>query len=290
MSNQISPLNEHKADFTFSYNEEMPHSYFSTMREVEYQIPENAKPKINILIDEIKKQRGGVVSILDLGCSYGVLSALIRFGLPLRTLYRRYQHSTASFASRQSETLWYASQSKREDVKFFGIDTSPNAIDFALSVGLLEGGVAVDLEDQSNTPGDLSSLPDHVDLIVSTGCVGYITEVTFNKVLLHLTKGNPPIIASFVLRAFDYSNIETVLAQHGFKTFKLPETTFVQRRFKDCTEQDRILSLLRHSAVRHDRSELAEEDGYYRAELFVSVHESADPSIFSNLRQIEEGP
>lgn len=285
MTEATQDLNEHKADFTSAYNEKTPHTYFATMQALEYQIPENAKPKINLLIEKIKERRLGTVSILDLGCSYGVISALIQFGLPLPILYRRYQASASVRSTRQSETNWYASFTKRSDVEFYGIDTSENAIEFATSVGLLKEGVAVNLEDQHSSPALLARLPKHVDLIISTGCVGYITEVTFNKVLLHLTDGSHPVIASFVLRAFDYSVIAEMLSNRGYKTFKLPEKTFIQRRFKDDKEQAHILSLLKRDAVSHCGTKPPETDGYYHAELFVSVHESSDLAIGEGLER-----
>lgn len=86
MTSQHSQLNVHKANFSTVYTEKTPHAYFSTMQALEHQIPENAKPQINAMIKEIKSYRGGSVSILDLGCSYGVLSALIRFDFHLDAL------------------------------------------------------------------------------------------------------------------------------------------------------------------------------------------------------------
>lgn len=286
MTSQNSQLNVHKANFFSVYNEKTPHAYFAKMQALEYQIPENAKPQINAIIEEIKSYRGGFVSILDLGCSYGVLSALIRFDFHLDTLYRRYRRSTVPSTSQKNEVMWYADRPKRDDVRFYGIDVSPNAINFAMIVGLLDGGVAVDLEDSATSVDALSALPTEVDLIVSTGCVGYITEVTFNKLLRHLSADHPPIIANLVLRAFDYSGIKEVLAQHGFETFKVPSATFVQRRFQDPNEQARILSLLRGAGVQNGRASFPEEDGYYHAELFVSVHRSAKLSTFLDLHEI----
>jgi len=287
MSSQRSQLNERKADFTGVYNEKTPHAYFSTMCALEYQIPENAKPQINEIVEDIKQnQRRRSVSILDLGCSYGVLSALVRFDLPLDALYKRYRRSTDAIPSLQKEAVWYAGQPRRHDVRFYGIDVSPNAISFAQSVGLLDGGLAVDLEDSSTSVDVLSALPIDVDLIVSTGCVGYITELTFKKLLRHLSPDHPPIFANFVLRAFNYSGIEEVLAQHGFENFKVPSTTFVQRRFKDQMEQARILSLLQNSVTQHDKVSLPEEDGYYHAELFVSIHRSARLPTFLDRHEI----
>ena len=272
MSSQRPSLNEYKADFTSSYNEKMPHKYFVTMQSLEYQIPENAQPNIEFLIEYIKKKRPGIVSILDLGCSYGVLSALIQFRIPLKVLYERYKSISMRDMSYESESRWYASQSRRTDLTFYGIDISENAIDFATSVGLLADGVATNLEDDSNTPDQLSRLPQDLDLIISTGCVGYITDTTFKKVLKHVAGGRPPIIASFVIRLFDYSRIKAEMSKHGFRTFKLPETTFIQRRFKDTKEQSQILSLLKSDDISQKESEPPESDGFYHAELFVSIH------------------
>ena len=287
MADDASSLNKFKADFTGLYNADLPHAYYRKMDQLEYQIPENAKPIINSLIAAIKLRHSEPVSVLDLGCSYGVLSSLVRFDLSLRTLYDRYRKSTSTDASLQREADWYAMQTARSDVRFYGIDISANAIEFATRVGLLDAGVAVNLEDRRNTGSTLAGLPRHIDLIVSTGCVGYIINRTFDTVLSYLDLGSPPIIASFVLRAFDYSEIAQTLTNHGFRTTKLADTTFIQRKFQDSVEQSQIVSLLSSTRQDSPTPKPAEHDGYYHAELFVSVHEDANVSIVDELGQMQ---
>lgn len=286
MVDRVENLNEVKADFQSLYNAELPNAYFAKMDILQYQIPENAKPIINFLISQLQHSQSDTVTVLDLGCSYGVLSSLVRFDHSLNILYDRYRGEKPTDASLDRETEWYAGQPRRDDVRFYGLDISSNAINFATHVGLLDGGLAVDLEDARNTSANLLKLPKQFDLIVSTGCVGYITNQTFDKVLHHLDNNNSRIFANFVLRGFDYSQIAATLKQHGFRTAKLEDTTFVQRKFQDATEQENVLSLLSDASMSSKAHELPERDGYYRAELFISVHEGGDQSIIDELRHM----
>ncbi len=286
MADQKQSLNKYKADFKLLYNAELPHAYFKTMDQLDYQIPEHAKPIINFLISQLGNKASETVSILDLGCSYGILASLVRFDLTLRSLYDRYHVLTPLEATLENEIQWYANRWRRGDIKFYGIDVSASAIEFATRVGLLDGGVAIDLEDKRNSSHSLVSLPRQVDLIVSTGCVGYITSRTFGKILQHLDSSKPPIIANFVLRAFDYSGIVDIFSEHGFRTTKVANATFVQRKFQDAAEQAKILSLLSDERVHPKKPAPRERDGYYYAELFLSVHEDADLSILHQLDHV----
>ena len=278
-----SQLNSVKADFSETYHAELPHSYYSSMQALEYQIPENAKPTISHIISQIRLRQKPSISILDLGCSYGVLAALIKYNLPLYALYRRYRHSSIGEGTLANERDWFATLPNDRGLKFYGIDISKNVIQYAKSVGLIEGGTTENLETElSEIPPD-SDIPRDLDLIVSTGCIGYITDETFSKVFNYVDEECKPIVVSFVLRAFDYSRISDILAARGYNTYKISNRTFIQRRFRDASEQDNILHLLKQKNAEPSGHRLPESMGYYHAELFVSVHQSTDQSIVSGI-------
>lgn len=284
MYSKTADLNTIKASFSDVYNNETPHAYYTAMGNLDYQIPENAKPTINYFISQISKRTDRVVNILDLGCSYGVLSALIKHDLPLYLLYRRYENAETDEASFNADRTWLAGLPDRRNVRFYGIDASKNAVSYSKRVGLLEDGVATNLEVPQFDASAIAALPRRFDMVITTGCVGYITDVTFAKVLEHIKGHSTPVFISFVLRAFDYSDISAMLLQAGYETYRLKDHTFKQRRFRDIKEQQSIISLVKRRTSSDRQLSLPELYGYCHAELFVSIHRSADPALVSEFR------
>jgi hypothetical protein len=84
-----------------------------------------------------------------------------------------------------------------------------------------------------------------VDVIISTGCVGYVGEDTFTRLLARTDHRTPPWVASFVLRTFPYDGIAKRLADFGLVTEKLDGRFFVQRAFESKAEKDGALGRLR---------------------------------------------
>lgn len=262
-------INARKADFNAIYRQRDPRAYYTVLGGLDYVIPDVAHPIFVQLVDRCIAERGRPITVLDIGCSYGVNAALLRHGLTLRQLRERYMspsiqalpdHRIAEFDGR-----FYAGWPARKDVQFIGIDTSPEAIRYAREVGLLNDAAAVNLETEPLTDR-LSSLIGRADLVISTGCVGYITHATFQKVMQASTHSRP-WIASFVLRMFDYTKIAEVLTRHGLVTEKLDGATFVQRRFKDAAEQEDCIAALESRELDPAGKEA---DGLLHAELFVS--------------------
>lgn len=266
--------NRVKANYSAEYLGSDPGPYYRAMAAVDYQIAQNATATIRQLVAErldgrLQEARSDTpVRVLDIGCSYGVLSALVNHDVSLPTLYARYA-DPARTASPDTDRRWFETRRLHASVQFHGLDTSENAIRYAREAGLLVSGCSTNLERADADIVPLAPLPDHVDLIVSTGCVGYVGERTFERVLAHLTPGCRPIIASFVHRAFDYGAIASMLDRQGYDTLGPGPNHLVQRRFSNAAEQQEILSLLRASG-RFAHDALPEEDGYCRAALFVS--------------------
>jgi hypothetical protein len=111
-----------------------------------------------------------------------------------------------------------------------GLDVAQNAIDYACRVGLLDRGWAEDLEAADPSPGLADELAQ-VDLIITTGGVGYITERTFDRLLRPERDGRSPRVLAVVLRLFPYDDIAATLDKYGLTTEKLEGVTFPQRRF-----------------------------------------------------------
>ena len=254
-------INKEKHSFQSTYNEPNPCQYFKEMLKVDYQIPQSAKPTIEFLIYEtLMRRRVRRVSVLDIGCSYGVLSSLIKFNLDLSTLYAQFSHS--------GREIQYASYPCRDYIDFYGLDTSQNAIDYSRQNGLLTAACAANLEEEAPNILEACCFPASCDIVVSTGCYGYITERTFYAVLTHMKASRPSIIATFVMDPFDFSSAAETLKGFGYATRQVTTRKFKQRRFVNDRERHKLTAEPRQPNL----------DDYIYATLHISEHSSAVPT------------
>jgi SAM-dependent methyltransferase len=263
-------LNQAKMDFSDLYTSDDPREYFKYLGQLDYIIPHLAQPVFRQLIQARRAQQDGPVTVLDLGCSYAINGALMKFALgyePLRQRYTAPALQTLSSAEMlELDRAYYRAWPKHPDVRVIGLDISENAIRYAESCGILDRGFAIDLESRDPTPAEAEVLAG-VDLIVSTGCVGYVTSKTFQRLAQVARRGRAPWVASFVLRMFPYDGIAATLAEQGLQTELYEGATFVQRRFANREEME---ATIRAVEARGLDSNGRETEGLYHANLFIS--------------------
>ena len=267
---------EIKASFEEIYLQPDPREYYRVLYGLDYIIPDLAKGIFRNLVAALERERGRRVTVLDLGCSYGINAALLRLPLDIQRLAQRARDLAASGVdTRQILELdrHYFASWPRSDVRIVGLDVSGPAIAYARSVGLLDGAVAADLESGTPTP-ELARMIRDVDLVISTGCVGYVGERTFRQILAACER--PPWVASFVLRMYPYDAIASALAERGLGTEKLEGATFVQRRFHSAEECGGVLEALERQGISIDGKEA---EGLLHAELFLSRPEEDIASV-----------
>ncbi len=263
-------LNRSKANFDSIYELPDPREYFRVLGGLDYVIPELARDVFRAMIAVRQEQDKRKLKILDVGCSYGINSALIRYPIDMQRLMHRYgsreMHMLKSASIIDMDAKYFQSWPSGTDASFVGLDTSAAAITYAVGAGLLDGGVSANLEERAPTEGECKALRG-LDLILTTGCVGYVSERSFRQIMKLQDRKNPPWIASFVLRMFSYDSIAEELANFGLVTEKLEGVTFVQRRFHSQDEFQKTLNQLDQQGVDPGGKEA---DGLLHAELFVS--------------------
>jgi hypothetical protein len=258
------------SDFHRIYKARDPRSYFKVSSQLGYTLPELAAPVLFQLVGQLIRQKGRPVTILDIGCSYGILAAIMRYGLNLKQLRDRYAAGPIQALSSDHlvsyDANYFAGWPRSDDVRFIGLDCSAAAVAYALRVGLIEEGLVVDLE--TDVPNQRAcSVISRVDLIVSIGAVGYTSEKTFTKLLKPFPSGHAPWIASFVPRMIDYANIAEIISQHNLTTERLDGVTFAQRCFRDSAEFHDVIRLIQARGIDPSGKEA---EGVRHAELFVS--------------------
>lgn len=251
------------------YTRPDPRAYFSTLRDLDYNIPELAKPHFLRLIAEYREaRRVAVPTVLDIGCSYGINAALVKHGATMAELYDRYSGRDAHRRTRAEllacDRELVRSGEPANRVRFLGLDASDGALSYALEAGFLDGAVHADLESGEPT-GEQRAQLAATDVVISTGCLGYVTERTISRIV-GACAARPPWMAHFILRMFPFDPIADALAAAGYETVRR-DGLFRQRRFATPEEQASVLERLAELGV--DPSGL-ETGGWYYAQLYIS--------------------
>lgn len=93
--------------------------------------------------------------MLDLGCSYAINGALMKYALGYEQLGQRYTPRPAIAHERGhacARPCLLPRWPKHSDVRVIGLDISENAIRYAEDCGILDHGLAIDLESRDPTP------------------------------------------------------------------------------------------------------------------------------------------
>ena len=263
-------INEAKANMDDIYDQPDPRAYFRELKKVGYTIPNDAKPIFQKLISQRRRRQGDMVHVLDLGCSYGVNAALLKHDLSIEDLYEHWGQEKLADATLEEvverDRHFFADLDESQDIEVIGLDIAENAVVFAEEAGLLDEGITVNLETE---PLPVLAEEDlaQIDLVTSTGCVGYVTEKSFDRLLPAITPGRKPWIANFVLRMFPFGAIEESLSDWGYVTEKLDGQTFVQREFASSEEREQVLDQMREKGI--DPSG-RETEGRLLAEFYLS--------------------
>lgn len=266
----FSAINQAKVNLDHIYSEKDPREYFKYLGQLDYIIPHLAQPIFEQLIRVRAQSQSEPVTVLDLGSSYGVNGALMKYSLTYDMLRDRYTlpalQSLGSEDVLDLDRAFYAAWPRHPHVRVIGLDVSENAIAYAQACGTVDRGIAIDLETSDPDAEQADVLAD-VDIIVSTGCVGYVTSRTFQKLAALSRRGRPAWTASFVLRMFPYDNIAASLATQGLETEKFEGATFVQRRFADRAEMEATVRAVESRGI---DTRGHETEGLYHADFFLS--------------------
>jgi hypothetical protein len=283
--------NETKACFDDVYTSQTPHAYIQMMAKCGYEIGEQARPYCIAaakLLDKHNKDKRPV-HMLDIGCSYGIGSALLKYGCS-------FDEMVSFFSTRAPQDLQGACKATRawldvrptvDNISCVGLDSSEPAVRFAMMTGLLDFGIARNFENPVITCNqEERSWLRNCNLLISTGSIGYVTDRTMNQVLRHVGKHHPnefgPIAVLTILRMFESRSIRDSFENHGFRFEKVPGIMLSQRRFMDQNERKGILKILHDKNI--DTSEW-EDRGKMLAELFIAAKPEHFPELLEKINE-----
>ncbi len=266
----FSTINEAKTNFDRIYVEKDPRQYFNYLGQLDYIIPHLAQPIFDQLIRARAATQDRPVTVLDLGSSYGVNGALMKYALGYDALRDRYTapalQGLPSSVMLEHDRAFYRAWPSDSNVQVIGLDVSENAVRYAEASGTVDIGLCADLETEDPDPEAAAAI-ETADILVSTGCVGYVSEKTFERVMALACRKEPAWVASFVLRMFPYDRIAKTLSAYGLETEKFEGATFVQRRFNDRSEMEAVVSAVEALGI---DTRGHETEGVYHADLYVS--------------------
>ena len=268
-----------KASMDHIYDKPDPRAYFRELGGLDYILPGAAKYFVQELVSHLQESREQTIDILDVGCSYGVNAALLKHDMSMTDLYAHWGQKHLEDASSEEvlayDRRFFSDTEQQDDIRVLGLDAAENAVSYAEEAGLLDEGLVLDLESEP-LPAESAADLQSVDLVISTGCVGYVTETTFRRLLPAVLQDEPPWFANFALRTFPFGKIVRTFAESGYVTEKLEGCTFKQRRFASSEEQTAFVDRLENIGL--DTSG-REAEGYSHAEFYLSRPELEAESI-----------
>ena len=258
-----------KVVFDDYYNQPDPRGYYTELHEFDYRIAGEAQPVFRQTLKALRNTRTiSEVKTVDLGCSYGINAALMKHDIDLNDLNAHYADPGVADLSREEllarDAAFYREHRSDQDVETVGIDPAANAVRYGIDAGLLDVGMVKNLEEEPLSAQEKEVLDD-TDLVMSTGCIGYVTETSIEKIL-NATRDDRPWMAHSVLRMFSFEPYEAMLSERGYVTEQL-EGTLLQRQFATEEEKANVLANLEELGI--DPAGM-ESEGWYHANVYIS--------------------
>jgi hypothetical protein len=262
-----------KKDFTDIYTQDSPYEYLKEMDRLEYSISDSTKPLYNSIIEQLEDTLSRPINVLDLGSSYGINSSLMKYDLTMSELNNFFL--SGSEPTKEETKQFYEKCTSNDNLNFYQIDISEEALKFSEDMDLCKRGMNVDLEaEKSNL---LESLPK-MDVVIATGCIGYVGYRGISNLLKVIknrqsnsieseTEYTAPIFAFSVLRMFDMVDIEKVFEMYGYSIVKSDIKPIRQRNFSDPKEKAQTLSLLHDMEI---DTKKYEDGGSFYADFYIA--------------------
>lgn len=282
-----------KKDFTDIYTQNSPHEYLNEMQNLRYRIPDFTKPLYESLAEQLYQNLNRPINILDLGSGYGINSALLTFDLTMSDLENFFLKNEKPPTIEQTEQFFAQQPHRNSKFNFYQIDISAPALKFSEKAGLCKGSLCVNLENQNpNIPEEFFP----IDLVIATGCIGYIGYKSFERLFEILneyqakvepTKKNnhiTPMFAFSILRIFPIDKIAKAFDYYGFTLKKSEIEPICQRRFVNEDEMQQTISLLQDNGIATSN---LEETGSLFADFHVGCLKEKRQELVLYVKQLE---
>lgn len=277
-----------KKNFADIYTQKFPDDYLEEMKRLHYRIPDKTKTLYLSLAEQLYKKLSRPINILDIGSSYGINAALMKHDLEMSDLddYFLQEENTTLEQTKQ----FFEKMPSNDHLKFFQIDISDNALQFSEDVKLCKKGICVNLETESLPIKEVPSF----DMIIATGCIGYIGYRAFSNLFELIKKQKTkysqseiekPVFAFSVLRIFDMEKIQQTFDYYGYSLVRTDLDPIRQRRFSDSGEKSQTVSLLHSKGI---DSKGFEDDGHFYAHFYIANPKKLESQLISMSKKMKK--
>ena len=272
-----------KIDLNRIYDQPDPRGYYQTLSRLDYQIPSAAEPLFRKTLRALRRRRPvKALTVLDVGSSYGINAAILKHRYSLSGLFDIYgPEATEALPTPEAlverDRAIFSGERSDDSLVTVGLDTSAEAIGYAADAGIIDRGIVANFEERAPTETEAADIA-RVDLVVSTGAIGYVDAPTFDRILDAASRR--PWFAMFALRMFPVERIARALKERGYSILKLHGETFRQRRFANRDEREEVLTRLDELGI--DPAG-CERDGWLAAEFFLARPREEAGAFLPNL-------
>ncbi|MEO1694811.1 MAG: hypothetical protein AAFR55_06200, partial [Pseudomonadota bacterium] len=174
------PRGESDGDATANiFQQSDPRGFYRVMFGLDYDLPDSASVLIRQMLRKRRATLGRPLKVLDLGCGYGTLPALIRHALDMDQLAHRYRDLDWSEIDTDKliamDRHYFAAWPELVDARFIGFDVHEYAPNYAKSVGLIDHVIESAPDTGALRAEDREALKD-VDMIVSLNCADFMSD------------------------------------------------------------------------------------------------------------------
>ncbi|MGD2107627.1 MAG: class I SAM-dependent methyltransferase [Nitrosopumilaceae archaeon] len=277
-----------KKDFTDIYTQKFPNDYLAEMKRLHYRIPDKTKPLYLSLAEHLVKKLSRPINILDIGSSYGINSALMKYGLKMADLDDFFLKENNPNIEQTKN--FFEKLPSNDNLNFYQIDISEPALRFSEDAKLCKKGICVNLETGSLPLKEIPSF----DMIIATGCIGYIGYKAFSNLFELIKKQqtdnsqsniDKPIFAFSVLRMFDMEKIQQTFDYYGYSLVKTDLDPIRQRRFSDSDERQQTISLLNNNGI---TTKGLEDNGHFYAHFYIASSKRLENQLISMSDHMEK--
>ena len=277
-----------KKNFSDIYMQKFPDDYLEEMKRLHYRIPDKTKSLYLSLAEQLYKKLSRPVNILDIGSSYGINSALMKYDLEMSDLDDFFLGDDST--NLEQTRKFFKKTPSNDNLHFYQIDISDPALQFSEDVKLCKKGICVNLEKENLPTKEIPSF----DLVIATGCIGYIGYKAFSNLFESIKRqqtknsqsdADKPIFAFSVLRIFDMKKIQQTFDYYGYFLVEADLDPIRQRRFSDSDEKDQTISLLNSKGI--DTKDF-EDDGHFYANFYVASPKKLENQLISMSKQMKK--
>ncbi len=251
-----------------TYQQPDPRPTMRALARLDYVLADAGARVFRQLIAARAVHAGRPLQVLELGCAYGVGTALLRFPLSFATLQARYtareMQALEPVELEELDRLYYAGWPRSDEHRYLGVDGRESAVSYAHRVGTVDSGICADLE-RDDPDEVLAAELLRTDIIVSCGRIGARTAARIAAAAAPLRE--PPWIAAFINRTMPADELAAALAPLGLVTERFDGASFAQRRFESAAERERALSVLQRRGIDPAGKEA---EGWLHADLYVA--------------------